>query len=1136
MRRLALASAILFVALATVFILSIIVMPFLPQISYPVKKRQKTTLLSHHQKHLQKFILSKERAELYGWIAKKQRLNAKNAKSMPAPRPAREIVAAFYTVWQKNGLNSLRANADNITHLLPEWLHLGADGKTLVSNDWNPDLEPKNLEVERIARDHFMRIMPVLNNAEAAEFDSKRAHLLFSKPANRRAFILQLKEWLKKHRYHGINVDFENVDSEDIGSYCLFLKELKKEFTDEHLAVSVDLAAGNIEMPWREIASSCDFVILMAYDEHSAHNPAGPIASISWYNKILQKALNLIPPEKLVLGVANYAYDWKENSKRADVMTFQQALVVAQDNMPDEPPSKVIDFDSQALNPTFTYEDEEGAGHQVWILDAVTAANQWHLAQNFHIRGAALWMLGSEDPSLWTFFDKNMAHEEFSVKDLETIKFPDNVEFIGEGEILEVKTSPQNGLRVIETDEETELAVDEEFTQFPSSFVIARTGYKPGMVALTFDDGPFKPYTEEILDELKKENVQATFFVIGENATRFPGLVERMWEEGHEIGNHTFTHPNIGEVSEHRADLEIKATERAIESILGRSSILFRPPYNADADPSTPEEVEPLKIASRYGYLTVGEFIDPQDWDPVFHQATDDTVRKRTTQDIVNDVIRLLHEGHGNTILLHDGGGDRSLTVEALKILIPELKRQGYRFVTISGLLGVPRDSVMPAITKDDNKTLLGASRIVFELDYFGSLILRTAFIVAICLGISRLCLMIFLAFLRKRKEKIVTFNDSFTPSVSVLIPAYNEQKVIANTITAVLNNHYAPLDIIVIDDGSADGTADVVERLFGTTAGIRLIRQKNMGKASALNNGLKYADGEILVCLDADTILAEDAIRKLVRHFENPAVGAVAGNVKVGNRINVLTYWQAIEYITSQNLDRRAFDLLNAVPVIPGAAGAWRRTAVMDAGEYKTDTLAEDMDLTWRIRKAGYVLRNDTEALGFTEAPDTLKGLFTQRFRWTFGTLQCLWKHRDALWHYQWFGRLMLPSLWIFQILFQILAPLIDLQILVSLLAVFVTCLSRALFQQDWQPYAHAMNIFIHIGIPYLIFCAVDLAGSFSAFAMEREDKKLLPWVMVQKFVYRQLMYAVVFKSIRTAFKGIRTGWGKIERKGFDV
>ena len=275
-------------------------------------------------------------------------------------------------------------------------------------------------------------------------------------------------------------------------------------------------------MPWREIASSCDFVILMAYDEHSAHNPAGPIASISWYNKILQKALNLIPPEKLVLGVANYAYDWKENSKSADVLTLQHALIVAQDNMPGEPASKVIDFDPVALNPTFTYEDETGAGHEVWMLDAVTAANQWHIAHNFHIGGAALWVLGSEDPSLWNFFGKGMTRQEFSVTDLQTIKFPYDVEFIGEGEILKVKTSPKEGSRTIEIDEGTELAVDEKFTQFPASFVIGRTGYKPRMVALTLDDGPSKPYTEEVLDELKKENVRATFFVIGENADRFP--------------------------------------------------------------------------------------------------------------------------------------------------------------------------------------------------------------------------------------------------------------------------------------------------------------------------------------------------------------------------------------------------------------------------------------------------------------------------------------------------------------------------------------------------------------------------------------------------------------------------------------
>jgi poly-beta-1,6 N-acetyl-D-glucosamine synthase len=368
---------------------------------------------------------------------------------------------------------------------------------------------------------------------------------------------------------------------------------------------------------------------------------------------------------------------------------------------------------------------------------------------------------------------------------------------------------------------------------------------------------------------------------------------------------------------------------------------------------------------------------------------------------------------------------------------------------------------------------------------------------------------------------------------VSVLIPAFNERAVIARTVRAVLVGLEPPLEVIVVDDGSSDGTGDEVARIAADEPRVRLVRQENAGKATALNRAIALASGDVLVCLDADTLFTPETLPRLTRHFGDPQVGAVAGNVRVGNRVNLWTLWQSIEYVVSQNVDRRAYALLNAVTVVPGAVGAWRREAVVRAGGFVADTLAEDMDLTWRLRRAGWRIVNESDAIGFTEAPDSLRALFKQRFRWTHGTLQCLWKHRDALGRYGWFGRVALPGLWLFQIAYQVLSPIIDLQVVWTLCKVGQSCLSSALLTRDWQPLPQATESFTGIATLFVFFFLLELAGALVAYRLDRGRTRDLWWLFWQRFVYRQVMYAVVLKSIRQAIVGRRAGWGKLERKG---
>jgi peptidoglycan-N-acetylglucosamine deacetylase len=1130
-KRISTVLGLLCVLIVSVFLLSIFSAPWLPEmpgITSAIKRAMRTSMhLPRRADKLGEFRKKRSRDRLIAEIVRENKQRALHQKLTANKGP--RIVAAFYAPWQETGLYSLRDNASKMTHLLPAWVHLNAEGNGLDLHDWDIQLTPHNADVLDIARSNNLSILPVFSNAQLSDFDPVRAHRLLTTPELQDQVVRQLRDWVVSNHFQGINIDLENLALGDHELVAPFLERMRAVFKPNHLIVSMDLEA-SAPLDWKKISSICDFVIVMAYDEHGSGSAPGPIASIDWYRRTVQRAVRWIPVEKLVIGLANYGYDWTEGEKEAEPLTYQEALVRAHDYSHGETTEKLIDFDAEKLNPTFWYVDDSGKDHEVWMLDAVTMSNQWLIAQNYAPRGVAIWVLGSTDPSLWKFISRTSLNLKPAPGALRTIEYRSDVEFIGEGEILHVRSNPTKGERVVEVDHDTGLILDEVYRRFPTSYVIERSGYHPKMIALTIDDGPAEGYTTQMLDELKALNVKATFFLIGQNAERYPGLVRRMWREGHEIGNHSYTHPNIAAISDKRAKGELNATQRVIQSLLGRSTLLFRPPYNADAEPTSMEEVKPVQLASDQKYIVVGEYIDPQDWNTEERQP-DGTIKHRTAEEMLDSALAQLNIEKGSSILLHDGGGDRSQTVRLIPMLVKELTKRGYKFVTVSQLVGLSRDAVNPPVQNAESFMLV-SDRIVFEVMYLVELFLTVAFMSGIALGAARVAFVTILALISKRREKSDSFDAAFKPSVSVVIAAFNEETVIVRTVQAVLASDYPDLEVVIVDDGSKDATSHEVVNHFSGHHNVRLFHQENSGKASALNHGIRESRGEIIVALDADTLFLPDTIDKLVRRFADPEVGAVAGNVKVGNRINPLTYWQTIEYVTSQNLDRRAYAAINSVSVVPGAVGAWRRTAILQAGGYTTDTMAEDMDLTWRIRRNGWQIETDSEAIGFTEAPDTFRMLFRQRFRWAFGTLQSLWKHRGALGRYGWFGRVMLPSLWLFQVVYQALSPLVDLQIVWGLFTV-VDAFVRGQRHHDWQPLPAALTSLYLIAFMYAFFFVVELIGAAIAFKLDREDGRMLMWLFWQRFLYRQLMYAVLLKSLKTAISGMRAGWGKLERKG---
>jgi cellulose synthase/poly-beta-1,6-N-acetylglucosamine synthase-like glycosyltransferase/spore germination protein YaaH/peptidoglycan/xylan/chitin deacetylase (PgdA/CDA1 family) len=1102
--------AALLALLIVIFLLNILAKPHLASLNLPYETRvlraipgsakARASLAERRNRRLNRMIARLEN------LTKGKR--GKESQFDTSINESSALMVAFFVNWDTPSLTAFREQYDKVDVLVPEWLMPGEAGDgslTIKDEEENARALKDFIKHEQID----VKIMPMLINFNGQVWQSELLARILASPAARRKMIENVTHYLKQNNYLGVNIDFEDVPATSQEDLRTFMGELGDACHAQKLLVSQDLPAADANFDYRYYAGVDDFVVLMNYDQHWETSPPGPVASQDWFMGNIRDRLEQIPRNKLVIALANYGYDWTDLGRKryeATAISFQEAMRTASES--DASP----EMDPDSLNPTFEYYDEHSRIHKVWFLDGVTAYNQIAETKKYSPRGYALWRLGMEDPSIWQVLNKFETNAQIAGK-MKLLSYGYDVDYNGEGELLRIEDKPKLGERNYALDPDLNIITDEAFPQIPLGYLIDRYGRQKKKMALSFDDGPDPRYTPQILDILKQYKVPAVFFLVGLAAEENIGLVKRMINEGHEIGNHSFTHPNIDGSSVRQMEIELNLTQRLFEARLGIQSLYFRPPYSLDTEPETPSQVQLLEVAQGMGYLLVGERPDARDWAYV---RQPDEILKATLSDA----------SKGNVVLLHDAGGDRTATVQALPRIITELRRRGYEIVPLSSLMGMPRSKVMPPLREAD-RWRARLDDIAFSL--FGALndVFQWLFIIGIVFGIGRFVFIGTLAIIQEFIRHRERYNDAHTPFVSVIVPARNEEKVIQQTLSTLLSSDYPNFEIIVVDDGSDDQTAIMVKEAFGQDPRVRLYEQKNRGKAEALNFGLAQSSSDIVIALDADTLFETDTIRKLVRRFEQKELGAVAGNAKVGNRVNMITRWQALEYITSQNLDRRAFDALNCITVVPGAVGAWRRALILEAGGFTGDTLAEDTDLTISIRRMGYDIAYEDKAIAFTEAPDRLRSFLKQRFRWTYGTLQSVWKHRHTFFRrrYGSLGFVALPNIVVFQILFPLIAPMMDLLLLLSL-GIFQ-------LQRFYHGNSYSSSNVLRLAVYYVLFLTVDYMACILAFVLERtEDWKLLFWLVWQRLLYRQVMYYVAIKSILAAIRGGAVSWVRVERK----
>src|SRR5262245_2313223 len=629
----------------------------------------------------------------------------------------------------------------------------------------------------------------------------------------------------------------------------------------------------------------------------------------------------------------------------------------------------------------------------------------------------------------------------------------------------------------------------------PNDTLVPRQTRVGRRIALTFDDGPDPRWTPEIAATLDGLHAPATFFAVGEQVVEHPGVVADLHRDGFELGNHTFSHANLASAGSLR-DLQISLTESAISGAAGVRPRFVRPPYSAIPAAVDPEQERTYAEIAGHGYVIALANYDAEDWQ---RPGVEEILRNATPPG-----------ERGGVILMHDGGGDRSQTVVAIKRLVPELRARGFKFVSLGTLLGADAAETEPVASEGQRVrgemliASLTVARVLTDL--------LTALLIPIAvLAIMRTVAVVGVAHLHSRRPRGRPTRDGFQPPVSIVVPAYNEAAGIEQAVRSLAASEYPEFEVVVVDDGSTDGTGELVDGLG--LGPVRVLREANRGKAEALNTAIAAAQHDLIAAVDADTVFEPGTLAALVRPFADERVGAVAGNTKVGNRRGLLGLSQHIDYVTGFNLDRRLYDVLGCMPTVPGAVGAFRRSALREVAGLSSDTLAEDTDVTIALGRRGWKVVYAQDARAFTEAPGNWSGLWRQRYRWSFGTMQSVWKHRGAFLRRSAgrIGRIGLPYLLLFQIALPLLAPLIDLFALYGIL-----------FLDPVPVLAYWFG-----------FTLLILVQGAYAFHLDRER----PWPLValplQTFAYRQLMYLVVLQSVASAVQGLRLRWQHVERSG---
>ncbi|AXI41071.1 glycosyltransferase [Sulfitobacter sp. SK011] len=1016
---------------------------------------------------------------------------------MGAAAPVKQIYGFVPSTHSWSG-DALEQSCDTIDVLVPEWYELGGGPQGLAMQD--PNAEARATLLEDAARHpRQIEVLPVISFGETA------AQLYLTAPGQAEINVSLARffdRWNPANDVVGACLDVTNLSQQGTAAFASLLRQVGRSLKEQGLRTCIIMPWAADRRSFRIADRFADIIVAKAFAEPWIGSAPQPLAATDWFERQVEMLQTTVAPEKLVIALGTFTVDWVSGTPKPQTVPYAKAMsALAQ-------AEKAPQFEPTVGNARAVFVDAKGFQHRLWMLDAVTMHNQLLLLTDRDVASIGVWGLGYEDPGIWAVLDQARKSQPLSADSLSNVVFSNYVERIGNGPFVSPISMPIVGQRDVSVDPQSNQIVSLSYPKMPQASVVRFYGQgQANKVVLTFDDGPDPAFTPKTLDILKSTDTPATFFVLGNNVLKSPELVERILAEGHELGSHTYSHPRMGDISAGRATIEINSVQQLVNGITGKEMRLYREPYMVSGGPVSSKQVASLLPLEKLGYVIAGMDIVPDDWVP---QAPELLVRK---------IVAEVEENAGGIILLHDGGGDQTHMVKALPMVIETLRDKGYVFTSIADFLETSPQSLLHD-TGGLNSTF---QKLSFQAVGNSWSLLEIIFWSVLTIGLLR---SVFLLILTAARQRHLPPNGH-APSVTIVIPAFNEADVIGACIENVLATEYSDFDVIIIDDGSTDGTYEAA-MVFADHSLITVLKQPNRGKASAINAALFETDSDVLICIDADSHIHRRAVGYLAAHFKDPAIGAVAGRVVVGNRTNILTRLQALEYITAQSIERRAKEYLNAITVVPGAIGAWRTTALMEAGIFSTETLTEDADMTMAIIRTDYRVAYEERAIATTETPSTVKGLLAQRLRWSLGMMQAGWKHRGAMVEGRKLGLISLPDLAIFGYLMPLLAPLADLFLIILIYNFFS---SSGLPTQGVPASASGSMLLAYLALPMFEVLTVALA-----FRMDpREDRRLMWLIPLQRIFYRQLLYYSVIRALWRAATGSLAKWGRANRLGFE-
>ena len=1086
-------------------------------------------------------------------IASIQDQGTKNKTQLNKKTDLNQKNTVFFTPNTEKSLISLKENSKNIGNLVLPWLEVKKNNSKIVTNYL--DHPYSKLVDETIAKiNPDINKLLLLSDTEYIKpvYENRYNGIIFkeliNKPELHDDFITSLNLTFKTGNYKGLVLEIqEDTIGKKYDQYKQFLNKLSINFADKKLGMDIKV---NIFDDIKIIEISKQFsntIILESYQESLFNkNPAAAIDPYSYQNIVkiqpiqtnfeqLNKVLAAFPDIKYSITIPTQSVDlylYNGTPGWHGQLSFGEVGEIIKKYNPE------VKYNSSNGLSSFEYLDDKNQLHRIIINDSTTVYN---LVYNLRSLGKQpvsinLENIGYEEPSTWEIMNSrdNVANQVVLKNKLQ---FNTEIEVVGSGVINKLKKNLEYGTRDVQF--VGDKILDVKITKLPTKAIVSKTGFTKDYIALTFDDGPDPKYTPQILDILKVNNIKATFFVLGSNVLDYPELAQRIVGEGHLLGNHTFTHARLKNAGVQELTDEVESTQKSIKEITNTLPKYFRTPYNDFGNYETNNELQPLRTFDSLNIKTSESDLDSHDYD---------------TQDvdqIVNFVKTNFDENSSSQLLFHDSGGfTREGTIKALPEVIKFLKEKNLKFVKVDEL---EKKSQNEAINSFENikADTFGLPRLLFmNMLNKSDLIFRLLLFIATTLGAIRLIVLLiglFKHFSDKKEQIFKTEKLENQPGVSVLIPCYNEEKVVCNTINSILNSDYSNLEVVVINDCSTDGSLGLIQSEYGNNPRVTILTKPNGGKAEALNFGIKHAKYDFLVSMDADTMFLPDTVSRMMVPFSDPEVGGVAGFVEVGNdyfyqksqnssdatkaKFNWLTTCQRLEYIFGQNFDKQAYNGLGCVIVVPGAIGAWRKQVILDVGSYKTDTLAEDTDLTVRILRSGWKVQYCKDAFCVTEAPETLKQFWKQRIRWQFGTLQVIFKNLNIIFNpkHKAVSMFAIPYLF-FNFFSMLVSPLANLPFLILIIKLYIGAeVGFLAFNKNDQTSIQWMFIFIfgYLAIEYI-------STIFAIWQYKLQGKWiLLAFIPIQILVFRFLILIITVTSILKAFEGKAVGWGHLQRTG---